>query len=189
MAVVQAMGKPPWVKTCAQWADHFIAMLGAVTMMRSTWCLTATIFPQGGGPDQPIIALPPYGSEEFATRVSVCSFVREHISRSTLPIFTNFCACYLWRHARSSSGCFLVRYAFPVLLITSYLHIMSHIEACQWISLQRVMSLRRAITPLLRRIGCVVFSRGTTAIATCKGCRPARAEPAVHHCLVFRSIL
>jgi len=27
MAVVQAMGKPPWVKTCAQWADHFIAML------------------------------------------------------------------------------------------------------------------------------------------------------------------
>jgi len=27
MAVVQAMAKPPWVKTCAQWADHFIAML------------------------------------------------------------------------------------------------------------------------------------------------------------------
>ena len=27
MAVVQAMGKPPWVKTCAQWADHFIVML------------------------------------------------------------------------------------------------------------------------------------------------------------------
>lgn len=27
MSVVQAMGKPPWVKTCAQWADHFIAML------------------------------------------------------------------------------------------------------------------------------------------------------------------
>ena len=27
MAIVQAMGKPPWVKTCAQWADHFIATL------------------------------------------------------------------------------------------------------------------------------------------------------------------
>lgn len=27
MAVVQAMGKPPWVKACAQWADHFTATL------------------------------------------------------------------------------------------------------------------------------------------------------------------
>jgi len=27
MVVVQAMVKAPWVKTCAQWADHFIAML------------------------------------------------------------------------------------------------------------------------------------------------------------------
>ena len=27
MAIVQAMGKPPWVKTCAQLADHFIATL------------------------------------------------------------------------------------------------------------------------------------------------------------------
>jgi len=27
MAIVQAMGKPPWVKTCAQWADHFIVTL------------------------------------------------------------------------------------------------------------------------------------------------------------------
>jgi len=28
MAVVQAMGKPSWIKTCAQWADHFTAILG-----------------------------------------------------------------------------------------------------------------------------------------------------------------
>jgi len=27
MAVVQAMGKPPWVKTCAQWAGYFTATL------------------------------------------------------------------------------------------------------------------------------------------------------------------
>jgi len=27
MAVVQAMGKPPWVKTCAQWADYLTATL------------------------------------------------------------------------------------------------------------------------------------------------------------------
>jgi len=27
MAVVQAMGKPSWIKTCAQWADHFTAIL------------------------------------------------------------------------------------------------------------------------------------------------------------------
>jgi len=28
--------------------------------------------------------------------VSVCLSVREHISGNTRPIFTNFCACYLW---------------------------------------------------------------------------------------------
>jgi len=27
MAVVQVMGKPPWVNTCTQWADHFTATL------------------------------------------------------------------------------------------------------------------------------------------------------------------
>lgn len=27
MAVVQEMGKSPWFKTCAQWADHFTATL------------------------------------------------------------------------------------------------------------------------------------------------------------------
>ena len=27
MAVVHAMGKPTWIKTCANWADHFIATL------------------------------------------------------------------------------------------------------------------------------------------------------------------
>ncbi|KAJ8394728.1 hypothetical protein AAFF_G00043280 [Aldrovandia affinis] len=27
MAVVQGMRKPPWIKTCAQWADHFTATL------------------------------------------------------------------------------------------------------------------------------------------------------------------
>ena len=27
MAVVQGMGKPSWIKTCAQWADHFTAIL------------------------------------------------------------------------------------------------------------------------------------------------------------------
>ena len=27
MAVVQGMGKPVWVQTCAEWADHFIATL------------------------------------------------------------------------------------------------------------------------------------------------------------------
>lgn len=27
MAIVQAMGKPPWIKTCAQWAAHFISIL------------------------------------------------------------------------------------------------------------------------------------------------------------------
>ena len=27
MAVVHAMGKSPWVKTCSQWADHFTAAL------------------------------------------------------------------------------------------------------------------------------------------------------------------
>jgi len=33
MAIVQAMGKPPWVKTCAQLADHFTATLDSKTAM------------------------------------------------------------------------------------------------------------------------------------------------------------
>ena len=27
MALVQAMGKPCWIKTCAQWANHFTTVL------------------------------------------------------------------------------------------------------------------------------------------------------------------
>ena len=28
MAVVHAMGKPTWIKTCANWADHFNCNIG-----------------------------------------------------------------------------------------------------------------------------------------------------------------
>ena len=34
MTIVQAMGKPPWVITCAQWADHFIATLHGQQVQR-----------------------------------------------------------------------------------------------------------------------------------------------------------
>ena len=35
MALVQAMGKPSWIKTCSQWADHFIAALDRKTKEHS----------------------------------------------------------------------------------------------------------------------------------------------------------
>jgi len=55
--------------------------------------------------------------------VSVCLSVRDHIFRTTRPIFTNF-LCLLpvamvWR----SSGSVVICYVFPVLWMTSYLHI------------------------------------------------------------------
>jgi len=36
MAVVQGMGKPSWIKTCAQWADHFTAILDSTSLKEST---------------------------------------------------------------------------------------------------------------------------------------------------------
>ena len=35
MALVQAMGKPSWIKICSQWADHFIAILDRKTKEHS----------------------------------------------------------------------------------------------------------------------------------------------------------
>ena len=35
MALVQAMGKPSWIKTCSQWADHFIDTLDRKTKEHS----------------------------------------------------------------------------------------------------------------------------------------------------------
>ena len=37
-----------------------------------------------------VITPPPIGKQ------SLCLFVRDHISGTARPIFTNFCACYLW---------------------------------------------------------------------------------------------
>ena len=46
-ALVQAMCKPPWVKTCTQWADHFTATLDSKCSDydESIWSLTAMTFP------------------------------------------------------------------------------------------------------------------------------------------------
>jgi len=35
-------------------------------------------------------------SLSLSLSLSVCVFVRDHIFRTTRPIFTHFCACYLW---------------------------------------------------------------------------------------------
>ena len=50
--------------------------------------------------------------------------LHEHISKTTCPILTTFCACYVW----SWLGflCYVaIRYVLPVLWMTSYLNIMT----------------------------------------------------------------
>ena len=61
-----------------------------------------------------ITATDSWGAEYCADRV--CVFDREHISRTTRPIFANFCACALWpRLSPPLALCDRLRYVFPVL--------------------------------------------------------------------------
>ena len=57
--------------------------------------------------------------------VSVCLSVsvRDHISGTTRPIFTKFLHMLPMAVARSFSDGVVIRYVFPVLWMTSYLHI------------------------------------------------------------------
>ena len=55
--------------------------------------------------------------------VCVCLFVLDHISGTTRPIFTKFLCMLPMAVARSSSSGVVIRYVFPVLWMTSYLHI------------------------------------------------------------------
>jgi len=57
--------------------------------------------------------------------LSVCLSVREHISGTTRPIFTNFFRMLPMSVVRSSSGGGAIRYGLPVVWMTSYLHVMT----------------------------------------------------------------
>jgi len=67
------------------------------------------------------------GAEYFDERVclsecvSVCLFVRHHISGNTRPIFVKFLCMLPVAVARSSSGGVAIRYVLPVVRMTSYL--------------------------------------------------------------------
>jgi len=58
-------------------------------------------------------------------RVSVCLPVREHISSTTFPIFTNFLCMLPMSVARSSSCGVALGYVLPVLWMTSCLYLMA----------------------------------------------------------------
>jgi len=62
----------------------------------------------------------------MSVSVCVCVSVHDHIFGTTRPIFTNF-LCMLSMlpvaMARSSSGGVVICYVFPILRITSFLHI------------------------------------------------------------------
>jgi len=61
--------------------------------------------------------------------VSVCRSDREHISESARSIFPQrFLDMLPVSVARSSSGGVATCYTLPVLRMTSYLHIMSHMQ-------------------------------------------------------------
>jgi len=64
--------------------------------------------------------------------LSVC-FLSANISISgiTTPIFRKFLCVLPMAVARSSSAGVAIRYVLPVLWMTSYLHIMGHIQGCR----------------------------------------------------------
>jgi len=64
--------------------------------------------------------------------LSVC-FLSANISISeiTTPIFRKFLCVLPMALARSSSAGVAIRYVLPVLWMTSYLHIMGHIQGCR----------------------------------------------------------
>jgi len=87
-----------------------------------------------------VITSPPVGEAKYCDDhvclslcLSVYLSVREHISETTRPIFTEI-LCMLptcMSVARSSSGGVVIRYILLVLWMTSYLHILGHMQGCQ----------------------------------------------------------
>ena len=72
-----------------------------------------------------IIIPPPIGSAEYCVEhvcvcVCVCLSVRDHISRTTSPTFTNFLCMLPMAVARSSSGGVVIRYASEVTTLWRY---------------------------------------------------------------------
>jgi len=70
----------------------------------------------------------PIGKQSIAISLSVCLYVylsvRDHISETAGPIFTNLLCRFPVAVARSSSGGVAIRYVLPVLWIMSRLTVM-----------------------------------------------------------------
>ena len=77
----------------------------------------------------------------------------------TRPMFTKFVyACLYIAVARSSADGVVIYYVLPVSCATSYFHIVGQAEACRYrCSELRHRVVARRLTPLLRRVGWVVF--------------------------------
>ena len=72
----------------------------------------------------PVIGSAEYCDELVCLSVCLCLPVRDHNFGTTRPIFIEFFLCVLSMVvARSSSDGVMIRYAFQVLWMTSYLHI------------------------------------------------------------------
>jgi len=79
---------------------------------------------------RPVSTPPPTGSAEYCSErvclsvcLSMCVSVHDHVFGRTRPIFTKFGCMFSMSVARSSSGGVMICYLFPVLWMTSYLHI------------------------------------------------------------------
>ena len=58
----------------------------------------------------------------FPSRYFVCLSVHSHISKNTRPNFSNFICMLFVAVAQSSSDGVVIRYALPVLWMTSFFH-------------------------------------------------------------------
>jgi len=66
--------------------------------------------------------------DDVSVCLSVCLSARKNIFRTTRPIFTNLCACYLWPWLGPPSDGVAIRYVLPVSCMTSYLHTVRHMH-------------------------------------------------------------
>ena len=73
--------------------------------------------------DSVIIIPPPVRKKRVCVRVAVYLYICQHISGTTRPIFSNFLCVLPTAVSRSSSGGVATRYVFPVLWLTSFLHV------------------------------------------------------------------
>jgi len=116
-------GFRPKMKCIAEWGNLSLTVLafGTKHIRRKIYCDSLIVTPPSIG-ERGVLWWECL-SVCLCVCVCVCLSVHDHINGTTHPILSNFLCMLPMAVARSSSGGVVIRYVFPVLRMTSYLHI------------------------------------------------------------------